>query len=351
MANYLVTGYRGEPHVTAAQEGLESAGIFGTESYVLNVNNNLKVETSGTNAVKVNTGAMIMQGRLIAVEEAETLTIESASSGKYRADLVVMTYEIDSKTGVETAYLEVLQGEEVSSNPQTPDITEGDIFSGATKNQFKIARIGISNVNALTVSNLFNVASSLATLQKGISAANTSISTLSTAVNTTKPANWSGDMDALTTAGRYFISNTDFTPKNWPDIIAGFVDVLVYGSRIKQIVYRNGDTDAAASKIFVRNYSVNNSAWTNWVEMISAESVPQVRTGSVSFGTIGSGTSSSKTVEFDEMRAVPTVIAQSNKASLDCYVSTVKEGGIVIVAVNNGSSSMSNVTVNYIAIA
>lgn len=87
------------------------------------------------NTVRVLDGDLLMYGRYIRIDKSthEDLTITTGTAGKKRIDLIVMTYEKDSDTGTETAYLEVVKGQAATGTPTEPEIINGNILSGATK--------------------------------------------------------------------------------------------------------------------------------------------------------------------------------------------------------------------------
>ena len=60
MANYLVTGSRNNtPHVTSADDGSLNAGIFGTDTYILDNGEKLRAEIINNNTVRLYDGDIV----------------------------------------------------------------------------------------------------------------------------------------------------------------------------------------------------------------------------------------------------------------------------------------------------
>ena len=151
----IVTGYTGEPHVTAAQEGRRNAGTFGTGRYVLDSgmgSRGLAVTVESANAVTIGPGDGIMDGRHVTVEGGTTLTIASGTQGRSRDDLVCMHYAVNLTTGVESMELVVLQGSETTGTPSLPDWGDGSILNNATEAYWPLWRLRIRNTSLVAPS-------------------------------------------------------------------------------------------------------------------------------------------------------------------------------------------------------
>lgn len=133
MANmHLVTGYAGQAHITAADQGSLNAALVGEASYVLNRGSKLAATVVTNNSITIADGDIMMQGRHARIEEGETveLTIENGSQGNYRNDLIVARYTKNASTGVEDVNLVVIKGTPAESDPADPAYTSGDIING-----------------------------------------------------------------------------------------------------------------------------------------------------------------------------------------------------------------------------
>ena len=72
--NYLITGYWGEPHVTAENDRGVNAGIFGVGKFVLNVGKKFKAEYIGNNTVRMYDGTLPSNTSRMACAKSSTLT-------------------------------------------------------------------------------------------------------------------------------------------------------------------------------------------------------------------------------------------------------------------------------------
>lgn len=145
--NYLITGYRGEPHVTAENDRGIHAGIFGDTDSILNVGECFRAEYIGNNTIRMYDGKLVMGGAVAGIPAGEyvDLLIENASQGKVRKDFIVFQYQKDPSTLIETGSFVVLKGREANSIASDPDITRGDVLSGkATLSQMTLWRVTVS---------------------------------------------------------------------------------------------------------------------------------------------------------------------------------------------------------------
>lgn len=111
------------------------------------------------NTVRISDGDMLMQGRHIRIEPNtyEDLTISTGTAGTNRIDLIVMTYEKNAASGIESAKLEVVQGTATSGTPSAPEIVSGDILNGDLKNQMPLYAVYVSGVALTKISTQFMV--------------------------------------------------------------------------------------------------------------------------------------------------------------------------------------------------
>ena len=159
---HIVTGYKGENHVTAADIASFQASIFGTGEYVLNRGNKFSTTVVSNNQIRVADGDILMQGRHIRMNEGTyvDLTIENGSQGYFRNDLIVARYTKDSTTGVEDCNLVVIKGTAVSADPVDPEYTTGDIIEEhVLLNDMPLYRIPLDGLNVGTLVPLWTEAS------------------------------------------------------------------------------------------------------------------------------------------------------------------------------------------------
>jgi hypothetical protein len=128
---HLVTGHKGEAHVTPPDHGSFHAAIFGEGQYVLKRGSQFASTIITNNQIRIADGDILMQGRHIRLNEGSyvDLTIENGAQGYYRNDLIVVRYTKDSMTGVEECNLVVIKGTVVERDPVDPDYTIGDIIN------------------------------------------------------------------------------------------------------------------------------------------------------------------------------------------------------------------------------
>lgn len=118
----LVTGHQATPHITAEQVSRLLQGVTtmdDTTVYRLPIGNNCAVSVSSLN-VSIDTGEIVLHGFHTTFEEGYTVTLDpTIDAAKFRIDKIVMEIIEDLTTGIQTANIEVVQGEE-SSSPVAP---------------------------------------------------------------------------------------------------------------------------------------------------------------------------------------------------------------------------------------
>jgi len=151
MANlHLVTGYAGQEHITATDQGAFNAALIGTGQFVLAKGNEFAAQIISNNVIRVKDGELMMQGRFVRMEPGTyvDLSIENGAQGMMRNDLIVARYTKSTTTGIEEVNLVVIKGTAVASNPVDPAYTVGDITNGEdVLNDFPLWRIRINGLN------------------------------------------------------------------------------------------------------------------------------------------------------------------------------------------------------------
>lgn len=145
--NYLITGYWGEPHVTAENDRGIHAGIFGAGRFVLSVGKQFAAEYIGNNTVRIYDGKLMDNGAAAGIPAGEyiDLTIANAGHGMSRNDLIVFEYSRDASTLVETGSFKVVQGTEAVGTATDPELTQADLLSGtASLDQMAIWRVAVT---------------------------------------------------------------------------------------------------------------------------------------------------------------------------------------------------------------
>lgn len=171
-----MTGHAGVPHVTSADDGAWNAGMYGSGKYVLNVGQKFSWEIISNNLIRIKDGYAVNQGRKIglAVSEYEDCVIETGLQGVKRSDLIVLRYNKNMDSGVETASFEVIKGTS-GDDYVDPECTSGNILEGEAVDDMKLYRVNINGLSIESVTPLFTVTECalerLARLEKIISKA------------------------------------------------------------------------------------------------------------------------------------------------------------------------------------
>jgi len=149
----IITGYMGEPHVTAQQDRDINSAIFTTGVYILNIGSKMAATIVSANEVTIADGLIIAQGCAaeIARGTSESMSIDNGDQGMLRKDLIVLRYTKDASTGIEDMELAVIKGTPATSNPATPSYTSGSITDGDTLVEFPIYTVNLSGITIQSV--------------------------------------------------------------------------------------------------------------------------------------------------------------------------------------------------------
>ena len=157
--NYLITGYWGEPHVTAENDRGINAAMFGVGRFVLPVGEQFRAEYIGNNTVRIYDGKLIDNGAVAGIPAGEyvDLLIPEAGQGKKRNDLIIFQYSKDAYTLVESGVFVVLSGEETSGEATDPVLTQQDLLTNeASLDQMALWRVPVSSTVISTPEILYN---------------------------------------------------------------------------------------------------------------------------------------------------------------------------------------------------
>ena len=164
MANYLITGYHGQPHVTAENDRGINAGIAGTGRYVLPVGEQFRAEYVGNNTVRMFDGKLMDNGAAAGIPAGEYIDfqISNAAQGYSRNDLIVFQYKVDTSTLIEVGSFVVVKGEETTDNPVDPALTQQDLLSGsATMDQMALYRVTVESTTINEPVKVFSVSKAI----------------------------------------------------------------------------------------------------------------------------------------------------------------------------------------------
>ena len=165
MSVHLITGYAGKAHIRSQDARSFNKAMFGDGQFVMEIGNQLKASMIDNNTIRILDGDILMQGGHIRVEGNNDMTITTGTAGMNRNDLIVMTYEKNADTGIETARLEVLQGEPTASNKaKDPLHVYGDLSQNAVKNQMPLYRVTVAGVVLSKLERFFTIIPTYKTL-------------------------------------------------------------------------------------------------------------------------------------------------------------------------------------------
>ena len=163
----LVTGRAGSPHITSQQDRQKHQGIWGTGAYILNTGNNLEAVVQSSNNIQIKDGALMSQGALFSVKvgTVDEVTIANGSQGMMRKDVIVARYTYNQGANTENAEWAVVQGTPAASNPQIPQITEGDIQAGDATVDTSVFIVTLDGINITSVDVVPELAPDIAELK------------------------------------------------------------------------------------------------------------------------------------------------------------------------------------------
>jgi len=152
----IITGYRGEPHVTSQQDRNVNIGIFGSGTHIVNVGSQMAATIVSANEITIADGLMVAEGCTATIERGttESMMIENGAQGMLRKDLIVARYTKTSGTGVEDMQLAVITGTPAASAPADPAYTSGSIANGDVLVEFPLYRVSINGINVESVTRI-----------------------------------------------------------------------------------------------------------------------------------------------------------------------------------------------------
>ena len=181
----IITGYKGEPHVTSQQLRDTNIGTFGGGAYILDVGSQMAATVVSANQVDIADGLLVAEGCTAEVARGttESMTIENGSQGMLRTDLIVARYTKAAGTAVEDMELAVIKGTPAASNPATPAHNTGLIADGDSPVDFPLYRVNLNGISITSVERLADVVSingKFDDINTRIDSANASISAIRT---------------------------------------------------------------------------------------------------------------------------------------------------------------------------
>ena len=162
----IITGYRGEAHITAQEDRDINLGVIGkstTDLYVLDVGQQLEADIVSANEIRVKDGVLVMQGCAASIDYGsyDSLTISNGSQGMQRIDVIAAQYEKDGDTNVESVSLVVVEGTPAATNPSVPSLISGSIQGGDTLVQMPLYYVNLDGVSIDSIDVQFTLATNL----------------------------------------------------------------------------------------------------------------------------------------------------------------------------------------------
>ena len=152
----IITGYRGEPHITSQMDRDVNMGIFGAGAYIANVGSKLAPTIVSANEIRLADGLVIAEGCAAEIPSGttQTVNIQNGVQGMLRRDLIVARYNKAVSTSVESMDLAVITGVAVGSSPALPTYTQGSIADGDAQVDFPLYEVDLDGVNVTEVKQL-----------------------------------------------------------------------------------------------------------------------------------------------------------------------------------------------------
>ena len=94
------------------------------------------------------------------------VTIANGTQGMNRNDIIVRRYKKDESSEIESTEYAVIKGTPNAGTAVDPEVTTGDIRSGATLHEMALYRVKITGLNITAVEPMFNILKNMASLQK-----------------------------------------------------------------------------------------------------------------------------------------------------------------------------------------
>ena len=162
----IITGYRGEPHITAQEDRDLNLGVVGNslnDVYVLDVGQKLEADIVTANEIRIRDGIMVMQGCAASIDYGayDTIEISNGALGMQRIDIIAAQYEKDADTSVENVSLVVVEGTPDAADPQPPTLTGGDLQGGDTFIQMPLYYVNLDGVSIDSIEAKYKMATNL----------------------------------------------------------------------------------------------------------------------------------------------------------------------------------------------
>ena len=339
----IITGYRGEGHVTSQQNRITNIGIFGSGTYIIgNVGSLMAASVISANEVQIADGLLIAEGCTAEIPRgtSESLAIENGSQGTKRKDLIVARYTRESGTKIESMELVVITGTPASSNPAAPSYNTGSITGGDTLVDFPLFTVNIDGITIESVTRLVGYAE--VPSKSYVDALGTTLTNL---INTTKN-NLQSAINTLsstltTVSNRVGTANLNTTAKN---ALAAINELLTkINTLTSSLSTTNSNVTAVANRASALETKTNGIVSSNTYNIAAnAKDYKQLAALGM-YMIILNGATASNTVRGMYLVGVTSGNVLGIKAISAASIATVDDVGNGIVRVTNTGS----VTLSY----
>lgn len=149
----IITGYKGEPHVSQSQMRDIYKSIYGSGTYITDIGSKLAATIVSANEIRIADGLLVAEGCAAEVSYGDTvsLAIANGTQGMLRRDLIVARYSRAAGTNIEDMEFVVITGTPAASNPALPAYTSGSIADGDMQVDFPVYEVDIDGITVTQV--------------------------------------------------------------------------------------------------------------------------------------------------------------------------------------------------------
>lgn len=153
MSFNLVTGRKGEEHVTSTQFRDIIRALYGKETYIPDVNDKLEITQTTANTITVSSGMLIHHGCVFEIPygDSVTLSIDTPTEGVNKAYKICVDWRVND--GIETGELQIVPA-------GSSGLNEGNMQEGDTHDNVVIADVTVTGLT-VTVQPNYDIASEI----------------------------------------------------------------------------------------------------------------------------------------------------------------------------------------------
>lgn len=146
MSFNLVTGRKGEEHVTSTQFRDIIRALYGKETYIPDVNDKLEITQTTATTITVSSGMLIHHGCVFEIPygDSVTLTIDTPTEGVNKAYKICVDWTVND--GIETGVLEIVPA-------GSSGLDEGNMQEGDTHDNVVIADVTVTGLTVTVTPN------------------------------------------------------------------------------------------------------------------------------------------------------------------------------------------------------